>query len=343
MPERTGQFALLPRCARAALIASFVFLALLIAGTIAVSLAVIPGIFQWTHLALLVLVVLAEILAGIWVFILCDVIRVVIANEAACHSSAGLLDRIETLLENQRESSKKLVELVSLSDQAKSLIYRDQEIEALRGTIREDMMRQDYRTAVALIDGIETKFGYADEAARLREELEQSKKATLDEKIDAAVARVQDIIDQRDWTLAMRESQRIIRLFPENPKVSGLPERIEAARTRHKRELLQAYGEAVRKNDVDRSIDLLKELDLYLTPQEGAALQESARGVFKAKLHNFGVRFAIAVTDQQWAEAVRTGEEVIREFPNSRMAAEVRQKLDILRARATEGADSAKA
>jgi len=198
------------------------------------------------------------------------------------------------------------------------------------------MIKQDYTTAAALIDGLETRFGYADEAARLREEMEQTKRATLEEKIDAAVGRIQQIIDQRNWSLAMRESRRILRLFPENPKVASLPERIERARARHKRELLQEYGEAVRKNDVDRSIDLLKELDLYLTPQEGAALQESARGVFKAKLHNLGVRFAIAVTDQQWAEAVRTGEEIIQEFPNSRMATEVRQKLDVLRGRAAQ-------
>ena len=106
------------------------------------------------------------------------------------------------------------------------------------------------------------------------------------------------------------------------------------ARTGHKRSLLQAYGEAVRKNDVDKSIELLRELDRYLTPQEAAALEESVRGVFKAKLHNLGVQFAISVTDQQWADAVATGEEIIREFPNTRMAQEVREKMGLLRSRA---------
>ena len=84
--------------------------------------------------------------------------------------------------------------------------------------------------------------------------------------------------------------------------------------------MLQSYGEAVRKKDVDRSIELLHELDIYLTPQEAAALQESARGVFRAKLHQMGVQFAICVTDERWSEAIRAGEDIVREFPNPRMA-----------------------
>ena len=89
--------------------------------------------------------------------------------------------------------------------------------------------------------------------------------------------------------------------------------------------------EAVRVNDVERSIELLKELDKYLTPQEGAALAESARDVFKKKLHNLGVQFAIAVADQNWSFAVATGEEIVKEYPNSRMAREVHEKLELLR------------
>ena len=113
-------------------------------------------------------------------------------------------------------------------------------------------------------------------------------------------------------------------------------QQLQQAQAKHKGELLQAYGEAVRKKDVDRSIELLKRLDQYLTPQEAAALEESARGVFRAKLHNLGVQFAICVTDQRWDEAIASGEEIIREYPNSRMCHEVRQKMPQLQTRAAE-------
>jgi hypothetical protein len=151
---------------------------------------------------------------------------------------------------------------------------------------------------------------------------------------------VQAIIDRRDWARALREAQRAIRIFPNDPKVALLVDRVHNARSQHKSELLKRYGEAVKKNDVDGGIELLKELDQYLTPQEGAALQESARGVFRAKLHNLGVQFAISVTEQRWVDAVATGEQIIQEYPNSRMAHEVREKLDALRLRAEQSRTS---
>jgi len=43
------------------------------------------------------------------------------------------------------------------------------------------------------------------------------------------------------------------------------------------------------------------------------------------------VQFAISVNAQQWDEAVSAGQEIIREFPTSRMAQEVRGKLDAMK------------
>ena len=39
-------------------------------------------------------------------------------------------------------------------------------------------------------------------------------------------------------------------------------------------------------------------------------------------------------TDEDWPEAITIGEEIIRDYPNSRMAQEVRDKMDLLRTRA---------
>ena len=49
---------------------------------------------------------------------------------------------------------------------------------------------------------------------------------------------------------------------------------------------------------------------------------------------NLGVQFKLAIHDKEWTEAVRVGEGIIKEFPNSRMADEVRELLDLLRERA---------
>ena len=70
---------------------------------------------------------------------------------------------------------------------------------------------------------------------------------------------------------------------------------------------------------------------MYLTPNEGLALQEAAKDVFKTKLHNMGVKFSVAVTEKQWVTALDVGEQIVGDFPNSRMAEEIRAKLDVLK------------
>ena len=46
---------------------------------------------------------------------------------------------------------------------------------------------------------------------------------------------------------------------------------------------------------------------MYLTPNEALALQEAAKDVFRTKLHNLGVQFALAVSDKQWSNALEIG------------------------------------
>jgi len=334
MLEGAGRHRWVTRAALASLIASLVLVSLAFVGTVAMLVITALETPTVATIAPLGLAIVGEVVLVGWLFVLYGLVRVVVSNEEDVAGAIPRLGRIETLLGDQAKSSRKLADLATLSDQAKGLIFRERELEAFREAIHEDLIRQDYETALALIDGIEQKFGYADEAARLRKDVEQSRQATLGEKIDAAVSRIQESIDRKDWGRAIREGDRVLQLFPDNPKVASLPGRIQSARSKHKRDLLQAYGDAVRKNDVDRGIDILKELDTDLTPQEAAALEESARGVFRAKLHQLGVQFAIRVTEENWPEAITVGETIVSEFPNTRMAHEVRQKMGMLRARA---------
>jgi negative regulator of replication initiation len=258
-------------------------------------------------------------------------------HEAMEHAISHL-ERLETLQEHQNNQLDHLEQLASLSDQAKSLIYHEQELEALRETLNAMVLKQDYHSAETVLKRMDERLGLGEEAATLRSEIENARKATKDEKINTAADRVQSLLDRQDWAQARREANRLKQLFPDHPRITALPKTIKTAWNRYKAHLLKSYGEAVRVNDVEKSIELLKELDKYLTPQEGSALAESARDVFKKKLHNLGVQFAIAATDQQWQRAVETGEEIIAEFPNTRMAREVREKLPMLRSFASGAA-----
>jgi len=338
MPEPRGRFEWVVVLARIALIVSAGLLLLGLAAAVWVAAqsyaqtgrleAVVPQAMA----AIMLLVLL------IWLVVLYGLLVVTAANEQSTALAAGRLARLETLLDQLAVNASQLIDLASLTDQAKRLIYREHEAEALGEAVHHDLAQQDFDAAAGRIAEIARLPGFSVEVQRLRNELEAARKATHEEQVDAAVARVQQVIDRRDWARALREARELVRRYPRDPKIQELPRRIEAARNQPKRDLLQQYGEAVRQHDIDRGVALLRELDTYLTPQEAAALAESARGVFRAKLHNLGVQFALSVTDQRWSQAVAVGEQIVREYPNSRMAQEVREKMDLLKARATGNA-----
>jgi len=347
MSEQNERFDWIKKLSRVALIASLGIAALAAVATlIPLGLAfvqtekvaeflMLPE--PWMVFPCLLIALAAELAAALICWLGYGLIQVMLAVESHEYRSSVMvsrLERIESLMADSSGIHDNLQELATLSDKAKSLLYREKEILAVREAVHHDLMRQQYSSAEAMIDSIENDLGYTEEAQRLRQEVKQSREATLDEKIEAAVNRIMSLLDEQQWGRAHRETDRILKLFPDNDKIATLPQRIVDAQTAYKKRLLQEYGEAVRKNDIDRGMDLLRVLDRYLTPEEGAALQESARGVFKARLRQLGVQFAISVNDQQWEEAIAAGEEIIREFPNSRMAQEVRGKLDAMKSKA---------
>jgi len=111
-------------------------------------------------------------------------------------------------------------------------------------------------------------------------------------------------------------------------------DRSESARDKRKRELLRQYAEAVRKEDFNRGIELLKELDKVITPQEGAALAKSAERLFKARLKHLTVIYLTHVTQESWTAAIAVSKTIINEFPNSHMAQEIRDRMPELTKRA---------
>ena len=125
-------------------------------------------------------------------------------------------------------------------------------------------------------------------------------------------------------------------MFPDNEQVKNLPSEIDRRRQEHKKQLIDSWNDAVARHDVDGSIEILKQLDTYLTPTEAEGMQETARQVFKEKLNQLSKHFSDSVRDHRWADAIRVGDQISRDFPNTRIAQEVREKMETLRQRATE-------
>lgn len=244
----------------------------------------------------------------------------------------AILDAHE-VARRQTELLKTIADNAPLSDHAKRVIYREKDHEFLQDAIHATIVRQDWEAAEHLIQSLDEEFGYAQEAQELRGEVQRAREATIEEKVEAAVKRFDKLCASGKWEQARRETRRLMKLFPDNEHIGGLEGEIELRRQKYKRDLLKSYDEATRRNEVDQATRLLYELDEYLSPSEGTALKESARGVFRAKLQQMGVQFSLAVTDKQYESAIEIGERIAREFPNSRYAQEIREKMSTLRQR----------
>ncbi len=221
-----------------------------------------------------------------------------------------------------------------LSEGAKRVLHRRQERELLRRAIEQDISDQDWDAAMVLVKELAEEFGYRNDAEGFRTRIERARAQTQDQDVVQALAGLDELIRGARWAEAYAEAARVHRLFPESHRSDGLRERVDHSRMRYRKELERRFLEAAQGERIDDAMDLLKELDQYLSPDEAGPLQEVARGVIGKSRDNLGVRFKLMVQDHQWGGAVEVGEQIIREFPNTKMAEEVRGLVDVLRDRA---------
>lgn len=225
-----------------------------------------------------------------------------------------------------------------ISDAAKRIAYREQDRNALREAIRQDISRGDFDAALVLVQNMASDYGYREEAEIFREEILTARKADTDIKIDKAVAAMDMLLQRREWNQAAEEAARIMRLYPESPRTTELDQRVRNARSHYKQDLEERFLQAAQRDEVDTAMELLKELDPYLVGNEAARLREVARSVVSKKRENLGVQFKLMVHDKDWTGALRIGEQIMRDFPNTRMADEVRNMIELLKQRASERA-----
>ena len=224
-----------------------------------------------------------------------------------------------------------------LSDRAKAIAYRQKDREALRRAIREDIDKQDWEAALRLADDMDKVFGYRQEAATIRQDLLARRGDLVRRQIDDAGATIARLCETERWEQAAEEAERVRRQFPGEPRAEALAADVRRRQVQTKENLLGQWHAAVDSGDNERAFELLKKLDAYLTPDEGRRLEEKARTMFKGHLGTLRGRFATAVHEHRWAEAVDVGEDIIAEFPNTQMAAEVREKMPVLKERALDG------
>ncbi len=229
---------------------------------------------------------------------------------------------------------KQIADNTSISEAAKSIAHRSLERDAVRGAIYEEVRREDFEGAFHLIDDLESRLGYREEAERLREEIRELCTEAFRDKLKQALEHINALFDAHDWEKAQAEIERVEKVMPKEQRVRNLRRTLEQKRAVYKNELLRSWNEEAARNNVERCLEILKELDAYLTREEAHSMQSSAREIFKERLMQLRMHFQFAVKEHRWGDALAAGLEITEEFPNSRMAAEVKDKMGALRARA---------
>ncbi|MBX3323844.1 MAG: hypothetical protein KF757_12730 [Phycisphaeraceae bacterium] len=221
-----------------------------------------------------------------------------------------------------------------LSDDARRVLNRGRERELLRRAIEEDISAEDWDAAMVLVKELAERFGYRTDAENFRSRIETARYQTLERRVDEAIRGLDGMIVGRRWEDALSEAARISRLYPDSPRIEGLRHRVVQAQARYKQDLERRFLLASEQDRAEEALSLLKELDHYLTEPEAEPYREVAKGVIGKARENLGVQFKLAVQDRQWARAADVGDRIIAEFPNSRMAQEIREMIDGIRERA---------
>ncbi len=255
-------------------------------------------------------------------------------NIQSIHDTSELLEDVSEIAKKNRDILGRVERMMRLSNTAREIVFQDAERMELAEAVLAKIQQRDFDGTEKIIKLIAAQPQYGDLADQLLRRLEAFRNGTEEEQINQIVAHIQELCDGYNWGQASARIVKLLKDFPDSIKAKSALEDFHRKKDMRKRGLIGAWDAAVRDGDTDRSLEILKELDLYLTPSEGLALQESASSVFKTKLHNLGVEFSVAVTEQNWGKALEAGEQITANFPNSRMAQEIRGKIGILRQRA---------
>ena len=271
-------------------------------------------------------------------FILSLLVMLIASAVKSIEENGSALKKVREQLEKNRIELENIKKNTYLSETAKSIAFRDIDLQALREAVIDKLHRQDFENTYQLLNEISQQPRYLELANKLKTQADAYQNATDKERENQIIEHIEKLLEEKQWALASSQIERLIQSFPQSQKALDMRQKLFSKKQERKKVLLTAWDDAVKRQDTDRSIEILRELDLFLTPNEALALQEAASDVFRNKLHGLGVQFSLAVSENRWGNALQVGKQIMDNFPNSRMAQEIKEKKDILEKRVKQNA-----
>lgn len=228
-----------------------------------------------------------------------------------------------------------------ISDRGKTVAFRDKDREALYRAIREEMSRQQWDAALVLVNDMDVAFGYKQEAEKLRQEILELRDATVRKAVAEANVLIDRACASENWDEGLQIAERLNTVYPEHELVVNLPNQIQERKEVFKQQLLKSWQDAVARKDIDGSAEILRQLDMYVTHDEVVQLREGAVEIFKARIERLREQFKTSVHEKRWSKAMGIGEDIIADYPTSKLAQEVRDMMDTMRQNAAKEAVTA--
>lgn len=304
------------------------FLVIGITLAVIVALALLTNVFEQTAAVRNLVSLLGSL---IFLVALLTILSQISGIAGALRDSSAKMEEATKALDNIRNGLQQINHSTRISEPVKAIAFRDEDRQSLREAVFEKLKQKDFDGAYEIIDEISIHSGYRTLATEMRIQVDTYRNATEEERIDQAIDHIEMLFRSCRWAKASIQTEALVREHPHSEKAGAMRQQLIDRKAERKKILLAAWDDAIQRQETDRSLEILKELDMYLTPNEGLALQEAAKDVFKTKLHNLGVQFAMAISDKKWGDALDIGQQIVRDFPNSRMSGEIRERLDVLR------------
>ncbi len=229
-----------------------------------------------------------------------------------------------------------IMESLQMSENAKRVLFRDRELELFRKTVQDDIERGEFHSALMLCDQMATVFGAVEEAEQLRTSVNAIIHESHEGRIQDEILKIQQTLENCNWVQAYQDAAKLRRLFPDSPLLHGIEQKISNVRTEYRHRLEDRFLDAAKRDDIEQAMSLLRELDGYLTPDEARRFRDTADNVITTYRESLGARFKMAVSDHRWKQAIEFGDEITRQFPNTKMAQEVLEMIETIKTRSSE-------
>jgi len=256
----------------------------------------------------------------------------------ATHASAGI-ERAEW--QRLSHALHELQNAISISERARQALFGTRDEEVLHTAIEARIHNGEYDAARLLCDAVEGSFGGSIDVSHLRSMIDDVARLQGDQQINDLLQSFEAALGARNWTGArsLTEQLRELEVKPaDGDLVDHLENRIAEARDQHKTSLEERLLDASRRDDIDSAMVILRELDRYMSREEAERLGAEARSIVERHKERLSASFQLALREKRWIDAARVGNQIIAEYPNTKMAGEVRTMIDVLRVRATQQA-----